>query len=497
MPPVGYYKNQEFFIGGAKFFFQKDGVGSLLELGTIGESSPIFENEYTELYDSSSGKEKLISAASTDLNESYELVCYNFNLKNLSILFFGGEWVTKSTMDTFGNTTSGTANIRVIKLNLADIKRIGGYGGGTINYSTDPYHVRQPTIISSIFKKNSVGENLYQLRHGGNNGDESVGSPWRNVNIDDPNPAIKETYSLFLYNKYAESVNFDFVGNGGGIFDLTVPDPYQQEAVEVVNPTIGGGGDEGGSGGTTGAGTVVSSEGFTYNGWVPQRYGANWDWHDKSRGIINIKSLWFGGAGTGTDDALPRSEYVGWTYNDISPLRWVAGDPNKIYTNAEFYAAGYNAMGQPNGFFYNRLVTGFGRGADRIDNLTLRMFCNTDLRFHNSYPDEKTRVMYPQTFAAQEVIGTGHIFYTSVGGKKFKREFPCSIHPSQQMCSTDDYSYWVLDVTVLSKNNGVNGISNLGTAPYLANSGTHIKMTQSYGDASDRFPVSEVVDEIQ
>ncbi|GAG09742.1 unnamed protein product, partial [marine sediment metagenome] len=80
---------QEFWVVGSRFYFQNEKVldKALLDLGTIQVVSPTIEAEKIELEDSDGGVRKVVDEAVSKISESYDIVCHNFNVDNLALLF--------------------------------------------------------------------------------------------------------------------------------------------------------------------------------------------------------------------------------------------------------------------------------------------------------------------------------------------------------------------------------------------------------------------------
>jgi hypothetical protein len=80
---------QEFWLTGSRFYFQReeDTSESLLDLGVIEVVSPTLEPESIELEDSDGGVRRIVDTAVTKISETYEIVCKNFNVDNLAMLF--------------------------------------------------------------------------------------------------------------------------------------------------------------------------------------------------------------------------------------------------------------------------------------------------------------------------------------------------------------------------------------------------------------------------
>lgn len=80
---------QEFWVVGSRFYFQNDDSANeaLLDLGVIQVASPTIETEKIELEDADGGVRRVVDEAITKMSETYDLVCNNFNLDNLAMLF--------------------------------------------------------------------------------------------------------------------------------------------------------------------------------------------------------------------------------------------------------------------------------------------------------------------------------------------------------------------------------------------------------------------------
>lgn len=80
---------QEFWVVGSRFYFQNDTDtnNTLLDLGVVKTVSPTLETEKIELEDADGGIRRTVAEAITKMSETYDLVCNNFNLDNLALLF--------------------------------------------------------------------------------------------------------------------------------------------------------------------------------------------------------------------------------------------------------------------------------------------------------------------------------------------------------------------------------------------------------------------------
>ncbi len=80
---------QEFWITGARLYFTRnsDANAALLDLGVIQSCTPTIESTKLELKDGDGGIRRTVDEVVTDINESYEIVCSNFNMENLALAF--------------------------------------------------------------------------------------------------------------------------------------------------------------------------------------------------------------------------------------------------------------------------------------------------------------------------------------------------------------------------------------------------------------------------
>jgi len=100
---------QEFWVVGSRFYFQNDDFANeaLLDLGVIQVVSPTIETEKIELEDADGGVRRVVDEAITKMSETYDLVCNNFNLDNLAMLFMAD----KDSPATFSQTATEIQNV--------------------------------------------------------------------------------------------------------------------------------------------------------------------------------------------------------------------------------------------------------------------------------------------------------------------------------------------------------------------------------------------------
>jgi len=100
---------QEFWVVGSRFYFVNDDDtnSALLDLGVIQVASPSMEVEKIELEDSDGGIRRTVDEAVTKVSETYDLVCHNFNLDNLALLFLADS----NSPASFTQTTDEIQNV--------------------------------------------------------------------------------------------------------------------------------------------------------------------------------------------------------------------------------------------------------------------------------------------------------------------------------------------------------------------------------------------------
>ena len=90
---TGLVGQQDFWVVGSRFYFVRDGDanGALLDLGVIQTANPAFEPELLELEDSDGGLRTVVDDCLVKIEETYDIVCNNFTLDNLALLFLAAE----------------------------------------------------------------------------------------------------------------------------------------------------------------------------------------------------------------------------------------------------------------------------------------------------------------------------------------------------------------------------------------------------------------------
>lgn len=82
---------QDFWRAGAHVYFQRAAVSGteqkFFDLGVVQSATPSIENTEVELFDPRSGVLQRVANEVSQIDETYEIECNNFNLDNISILF--------------------------------------------------------------------------------------------------------------------------------------------------------------------------------------------------------------------------------------------------------------------------------------------------------------------------------------------------------------------------------------------------------------------------
>lgn len=84
---------QDYWVAGARFYFVRDDDtnGALIDLGTVQSAAPTIEASKLELKDGDGGVRRTVDEVVTEINESYEVTCNNFNPTNLALAFMSNE----------------------------------------------------------------------------------------------------------------------------------------------------------------------------------------------------------------------------------------------------------------------------------------------------------------------------------------------------------------------------------------------------------------------
>ena len=84
---------QDYWVTGARFYFVRDDDTNeaLIDLGTVQSATPSIETSKLELKDGDGGVRKTVDEVVTEINESYEITCNNFNPTNLALAFLADE----------------------------------------------------------------------------------------------------------------------------------------------------------------------------------------------------------------------------------------------------------------------------------------------------------------------------------------------------------------------------------------------------------------------
>ena len=91
---AGVVGQQEYWIVGSRFYFQKDDdtyYKALFDLGTIKVVSPSVQTTSVDLVDSDGGSQKVVDSTLIKATESYDITCNNHTLDNLALLFMSAE----------------------------------------------------------------------------------------------------------------------------------------------------------------------------------------------------------------------------------------------------------------------------------------------------------------------------------------------------------------------------------------------------------------------
>lgn len=83
--------HQDFWVVGSRLYFKRDDIASTdqpwMDLGVIEAANPAFELEKLTLEDADGGLKRVVDEAVAKIDETYEIVCNNINMENLSMLF--------------------------------------------------------------------------------------------------------------------------------------------------------------------------------------------------------------------------------------------------------------------------------------------------------------------------------------------------------------------------------------------------------------------------
>jgi len=83
--------HQDFWVVGSRLYFKRDDIGGTdqpwMDLGVIEAANPSFELEQLQLEDADGGLKRVVDEAVAKIDETYEIVCNNLNMENLSMLF--------------------------------------------------------------------------------------------------------------------------------------------------------------------------------------------------------------------------------------------------------------------------------------------------------------------------------------------------------------------------------------------------------------------------
>lgn len=83
--------HQDFWVVGSRLFFKRDAIGGTaqpwMDLGVIDAANPAFDLEKLQLEDADGGLKRVVDEAMAKIDETYEIVCRNISMENLSMLF--------------------------------------------------------------------------------------------------------------------------------------------------------------------------------------------------------------------------------------------------------------------------------------------------------------------------------------------------------------------------------------------------------------------------
>lgn len=86
---AGIVGQQDFWVTGSRMYFRNnaDANKTLFDLGVVKTASPQIEIEKIELEDGDGGRRKTVDETVTKIGENYDVVCNNFAIDNLALLF--------------------------------------------------------------------------------------------------------------------------------------------------------------------------------------------------------------------------------------------------------------------------------------------------------------------------------------------------------------------------------------------------------------------------
>jgi hypothetical protein len=83
--------HQDFWVVGSRLYFKRDDVGATdqpwMDLGVIEAANPSLELEKLTLEDADGGLKRVVDESVAKIDETYEIVCNNISMENLSMIF--------------------------------------------------------------------------------------------------------------------------------------------------------------------------------------------------------------------------------------------------------------------------------------------------------------------------------------------------------------------------------------------------------------------------
>lgn len=120
---------QDFWAVGFRFYFKKTGTDTpWVDFGVIQSATPNFAPQKIELFDTDGGVKKSVASAVSQLEESYDLVVSNLNLRNLSLAMLGSDLVAYS--QSAGDKTAIPHRAipeNLMKIDLGDTAKTNAY----------------------------------------------------------------------------------------------------------------------------------------------------------------------------------------------------------------------------------------------------------------------------------------------------------------------------------------------------------------------------------
>lgn len=133
---------QDFWLAGSRFFFQRDPVASVvqpfIDFGVIQSANPTLNLTKIELKDPDGGVSKTVDEKVTEIDESYEITCNNFNPRNRAFLFLSGSpasFTQSATERAVAHWCIPSALLKLLDANgepIYNIAAIAGVYSGTL-----------------------------------------------------------------------------------------------------------------------------------------------------------------------------------------------------------------------------------------------------------------------------------------------------------------------------------------------------------------------------